>query len=131
MQKLSRLQSGNLGELLALAKINSTGVAAYASPEGAPGHDLIALVDGMARSIEVKIRQFLDRPTEISRWPVDMATKGDEDFFLCVELDLRTLSTTFYLLANDQAGARHRVSKGKGPAIRRTSARQSRDTDWL
>lgn len=114
MQKLSHQQSGNLGEVLALAKLNSLGVAAYASPEGAPGHDLMAVVDGTARSIEVKTRQFLERATEISRWPVDMGTKGDADFFLFVELDLRTLSPTFYLLTNEQARATHRVSKGLG-----------------
>lgn len=114
MQKLSPQQAGNLGEVLALAKLNSLGIAAYASPEGAPGHDLMAVVDGSARSIEVKTRQFLERPTEISRWPVDMATKGDADFFLFVELDLRTLEPTFYLLSNDQARATHRVSKGNG-----------------
>ncbi|MGX9856406.1 hypothetical protein ACR03S_13335 [Limimaricola variabilis] len=114
MQKLSHQQSGNLGEVLALAKLNSLGIAAYASPDGAPGHDLIAIVDGTAHSIEVKTRQFLKRPTEISRWPVDMSTKGDADFFLFVELDLRTLSPTFYLLTNDQAHATHRVSNGLG-----------------
>ena len=114
MQKLSHQQSGNLGEVLALAKLNSLGIAAYASPEGAPGHDLMAVVDGSAHSIEVKTRQFLERPTEISRWPVDMATKGDADFFLFVELDLRTLSPTFYLLTNEQARATHRPSKGLG-----------------
>ena len=114
MQKLSQQQSGNLGELLALAKLNSLGVAAYISPEGAPGYDLMAVVDGSAHSIEVKTRQFLERPTEISRWPVDMATKGDADFFLFVELDLRTLSPTFYLLTNEQARATHRLSKGLG-----------------
>lgn len=114
MQKLSHQQSGNLGEVLALAKLNSLGVAAYASPEGAPGHDLMAVVGGTARSIEVKTRQFLERPTEISRRPVDMGTKGDADFFLFVELDLRTLSPNFYLLTNDQARATHRVSNGIG-----------------
>ncbi|SLN69260.1 hypothetical protein ROJ8625_03613 [Roseivivax jejudonensis] len=114
MKKLSHQQAGNLGEVLALAKLNSLGIAAYASPEGAPGHDLIAVVEGTALSIEVKTRQFLLRATEISRWPVDMDTKGDADFFLFVELDLRTLSPTFYLLTNDQARATHRVSKGLG-----------------
>lgn len=114
IQKLSHQQSGNLGEVLALAKLNSLGIAAYASPEGAPGHDLMAVVDGTARSIEVKTRQFIERPTEISRWPVDMRTKGDADFFLFVELDLRTLAPTFYLLTNEQARATHRVSSGLG-----------------
>lgn len=114
IQKLSHQQSGNLGELLALAKLNSLGIAAYASPEGAPGHDVMAVVDGMPRSIEVKTRQFVERPTEISRWPVDMGTKGDADFFLFVELDLRTLSPTFYLLTNEQARSTHHVSSGLG-----------------
>lgn len=114
MRKLSHQQSGNLGESLALAKLNSLGIAAYASPEGAPGHDLIAVVDGAAYSIEVKTRQFLERPTEISRWPVDLGTKGDADFFLFVELDVRTLTPNFYLLTNEQARATHRVSQGLG-----------------
>lgn len=114
MQKLSHQQSGNLGEALALAKLNSLGIAAYVSPEGAPGHDLMAVVDDRAHSIEVKTRQFLDRPTEISRWPVDTATKGDAEFFLFVELDLRTLSPTFNLLTNKQARTTHRISNGQG-----------------
>jgi hypothetical protein len=114
IQKLSHQQSGKLGEALALAKLNSLGIAAYASPEGAPGHDMIVVVNGTARSIEVKTRQFVEKPTEISRWPVDMGTKGDADYFLFVELDLRTLSPTFYLLTNDQARLSHRVSKGLG-----------------
>ena len=122
MHKLSHQQSGNLGEVLALAKLNSLGIAAYASPEGAPGHDLMAVVDGSAHSIEVKTRQFLERPTEISRWPVDMATKGDADFFLFVELDLRTLSPTFYLLTNEQARAAHRLSNCYPSHVRKAAA---------
>lgn len=109
--KLSSQQAGGLGELLALAKLNSLGVAAYMSPEGAPGHDLIAIVDGEAKSIEVKTRQFLKKPIEITRWPVNLETKGDADFFLFVELDLRTISPTFYLLTNAQA---HAVNKSFG-----------------
>jgi hypothetical protein len=100
--------------MLALAKINSLGLAAYVSPEGAPGHDLMVIVNGMPKSIEVKTRQFLSRPTEISRWPVDMNTKGDADFFLFVELDLRTITPTFYLLSNSQARDTHRVSVDMG-----------------
>src|SRR6516165_8170601 len=114
MKKLSHQQAGRLGEMLALAKLNSLGLAAYVSPEGAPGHDLIAIVGESAKSIEVKTRQFLERPTEISRWPVDLGAKGDADFFLFVELDLRTISPTFYLLNNEQARATNRVSQNLG-----------------
>lgn len=114
MVKLSHQQAGRLGEYLALAKLNSLGIAAYVSPEGAPGHDLIAVIDRVPKSIEVKTRQFLQRPTEISRWPVDLETKGDADYFLFVELDLKTISPTFYLLSNEQARATNRVSKGSG-----------------
>ncbi len=114
MRKLAHQQSGNLGEALALAKINSLDLAAYSSPDGAPGHDLIVIVDGAARSIEVKTRQYLERPTEITRWPVDMETKGDADFFLFVELDLRSLTPTFYLLNNAQARETHRDYAGGG-----------------
>ncbi len=32
-----------------------------------------------------------------------MGTKGDADYFLFVEIDLRTISPTFYLLNNEQA----------------------------
>ena len=114
MQKLSHQQAGSLGELLALAKLNSLGLAAYISPEGAPGHDLIVIVNGLPKSIEVKTRQFLERPTEIGRWRVDLGTKGKADFFLFVELDLRTLTPTFYLLSNEQARATNRISAGSG-----------------
>lgn len=114
MQKLSHQQAGSLGELLALAKLNTLGLAAYISPEGAPGHDLIVIVNGQAKSIEVKTRQFRERPTEITRWPVDLGTKGEADFFLFVELDLRTITPTFYLLSNAQARETHRLSSGLG-----------------
>lgn len=114
LKKLSSQQAGGLGELLALAKLNSLGVAVYMSPEGAPGHDLIAIVEGEAKSIEVKTRQFLNKPTEITRWPVNLGTKGDADFFLFVELNLNTISPTFYLLTNKQARETNRVSNGLG-----------------
>ncbi|HEY1224877.1 MAG TPA: hypothetical protein VGE54_06600 [Brevundimonas sp.] len=114
MTKLSRLQSGTLGELLAVAKLNTLGYAAYISPEGAPGHDVIVVIDGHAKSIEVKTRQFLNRPTEITRWPVDMDAKGDADFFIFIELDLRTLSPNFYVLTNAQAREVHRDYQGGG-----------------
>lgn len=100
--------------MLALAKLNTLGLAAYMSPEGAPGHDLMVIVNGLPKSIEVKTRQFLDRPTEITRWPVDLETKGDADFFIFVELDLRTIAPTFYLLTNAQARETNRVSSGTG-----------------
>ncbi len=114
MQKLSHQQAGSLGELLALAKLNTLSLAAYISPEGAPGHDLIVIVNGQPKSIEVKTRQFYERPTEITRWPVDLGTKGDADYFLFVELDLRTITPTFYLLSNAQARETNRISSGMG-----------------
>ncbi len=117
MRKLPHQQSGSLGEALALARIGSLGMPAYASPEGAPGHDLIVIVDGDPKSIEVKTRQYFERPTEISRWPVDLITKGDADFFLFVELNPQDLSPTFYLLNNEQARTTHRDYQGGGNCI--------------
>lgn len=114
LKKLSHQQAGRLGEALALAKLNSLGLAAYVSPEGAPGHDLMVIVGGSPKSLEVKTRQYVSRPTEITRWPVDMGTKGDAEFFLFVELDLKTLSPTFYLLNNEEARSTHHISKGLG-----------------
>ncbi|MBY5436496.1 hypothetical protein [Rhizobium leguminosarum] len=94
------------------------------SPEGAPGHDVIVVVDGQPKSIEVKTRQFLKRSTEITRWPVDMDAKGDAEFFVFIELDLRTIAPTFYVLTNAQARAVHRDYLGGGncypPEVRRT-----------
>jgi hypothetical protein len=122
LHKLSSHQAGTLGELLTVAKLNTLGLAAYMSPEGAPGHDVMVVVDGQPRSIEVKTRQFLRRPTEITRWPVDMRTKGDADFFVFIELDLRSISPTFYLLTNAQARETFRDYAGGGncypPAVR-------------
>lgn len=112
LTKLSNLQAGTLGELLAVAKLNSLGYAAYISPEGAPGHDVIVLVNGAPKSIEVKTRQFLSRPSEISRWPVNMSIKGSADYFLFIELDIRTLSPTFYLLTNKEARDVYSISGG-------------------
>lgn len=93
------------------------------SPEGAPGHDVIVVVGGHPRSIEVKTRQFLRRPTEITRWPVEMQKKGEADFFVFIELDLRTMSPTFYVLTNAQARATFRDYIGGGncypPAVRK------------
>ena len=100
--------------MLAVAKLTTLGLAAYISPEGAPGHDLITIIDGQPKSIEVKTRQFRERPTEINRWPVDLGTKGDADFFLFVELDLRRIRPTFYLLRNAQARETNRISSGMG-----------------
>jgi hypothetical protein len=114
LKKLSSPQSGSLGEMLAVAKLNTLGYAAYISPEGAPGHDAIVVVDGEAKSIEVKTRQFLNRASEITRWPVDMEAKGAADFFLFIELDLKTLSPTFYLLTNSQARQTFRNYIGGG-----------------
>ncbi|WP_296762836.1 hypothetical protein [Sediminimonas sp.] len=108
MKKLAHQQAGDLGEALALAKLNSLGYAAYASPAGAPGHDLMVVVDDRALSVEVKTRQYIDRETEITRWPVLMATKGDADLFLFVALNISTMAPTFYLLTNEQALECHR-----------------------
>lgn len=123
LEKLSSPQSGTLGELLTVAKLNTLGLAAYMSPEGAPGHDVIVVVDGQPKSIEVKTRQFLRRPTEITRWPVEWDKKADADFFVFIELDLRTIAPTFYVLTNEQARAVHRPYLGGGncypPAVRK------------
>ena len=114
MSKLSSLQAGTLGELLAVAKLNSLGHAAYISPEGAPGHDAMVVVADKPKTIEVKTRQFLHKPSEITRWPVDMGAKGDADFFIFIELDMRTLSPTFYLLTNALARETFRDYTGGG-----------------
>lgn len=121
---LSRLQAGTLGELLTVAKLNSLGHAAYISPEGAPGHDVIIDIAGSAKSIEVKTRQFRTTPAkDITRWPVNMTTKGNADFFIFIELDLRTLTPTFYVLTNAQARVTYRNYNGGGncypPEVRR------------
>ena len=112
IEKLSRQQAGTLGELLAVAKLNSLGHAAYLSPEGAPGHDLIVAINAAPLSVEMKTRQFLKRPTEITRWPVNMETKGDADAFVFIELDLKTFTPTFYALTNAQAKGVFRDYKG-------------------
>ncbi|MDQ0837270.1 hypothetical protein [Sphingomonas faeni] len=126
MTKLSSLQSGTLGELLAVAKLNSLGYAAYMSPEGAPGHDIMVVVSGHAKSIEVKTRQFLKRPSEITRWPVNMDAKGGADFFIFIELDIRSMSPKFYLLTNLQARETFKDYVGGGncapPHVRRVAA---------
>jgi len=57
--KLSHQQAGRLGEMFALAKLNTLGLAAYTSPEGVPGHDLVVVVGEKALSIEVRTRQSL------------------------------------------------------------------------
>ncbi|WP_208179241.1 hypothetical protein [Sinorhizobium medicae] len=49
LTKLSSLQAGTLGELLTVAKLNTLGHAAYISPEGAPGHDVIVVVAGQPK----------------------------------------------------------------------------------
>ncbi len=114
LKKLSRQQAGTLGELLTVAKLNTLGYAAYMSPEGAPGHDVIIVVSGQPMSIEVKTRQFIKRPTEITRWPMNLETKGDADFFIFIELDLKTMSPTFYLLTNIQVRETFRNYMGGG-----------------
>ena len=123
LTKLSSKQSGTLGELLTVAKLNTLGIAAYISPEGAPGHDIVVVMEGHAKTIEVKARQFVHRASEITRWPVNMETKGDADFFIFVELDLRDMSPTFYVLTNEQARDAYKVYGGQGscmpPHVRR------------
>jgi hypothetical protein len=63
MKKLAAQQAGELGEALALAKLISLGHAAYASPAGAPGHDLMVMINGHALSVEVKTRQYIASET--------------------------------------------------------------------
>ena len=117
MQKLMPQLAGELGETLALAKFVSVGLHAYISPPGAPGHDIIVVTPEGPKSVEVKTRQYIDRTSEISRWPVDMATKGDADYFLFIELGLRTLEPTFYLLSSAQAKAAHKDYSGSGNCL--------------
>ena len=119
MNKLSHQQAGELGEALALAKLVSLGLHAYISPPGAPGHDIVVVTADGPQSIEVKTRQYTNNPSEISRWPVDMKTKADADFFLFVELNLRSLEPTFYLLNGDQAKAAHKDYSGTGNCLPR------------
>lgn len=107
-EKLSPLQAGRLGEQLAVAKLNTLGFPAYISPEGAPGHDLVVIVEGQARQIEVKTRQYRRLASEIGRWPVDMVKKAGADFFVFVELNLQTLMPTFYVLTNAEAQGVHK-----------------------
>ena len=122
-KKLSSKQAGTLGELLSVAKLNSLGFQAYMSPEGAPGHDLMVVVGNRPKSVEVKTRQFLERPTEISRWPVNMNTKSDADFFVLVEIDLKTLTPTFYVLSNAKAKEAFKNYKG-GPSFKPSLVRK-------
>jgi hypothetical protein len=117
IKKLSRLQAGTLGELLTVAKLNTLGHAAYISPEGAPGHDVVVIIDDKAKSIEVKTRQFIQSSIEISRWPVDLNTKGKADFFVFIELNLQNLHPTFFVLTNAQARETHKDYKGSGNCI--------------
>ncbi len=115
---LSSQQAGTLGEMLTVAKLNSLGHAAYTSPEGGPGHDVIVVIGGQAKSIEVKTRQFRSSPTkEITRWPVQMDAKGDADFFIFIELDLKNLAPTFYVLTNAQARETHKNYTGSGNCV--------------
>ena len=62
----------------------------------------------------MKTRQFKERPTEITRWPVNMDKKGDADYFIFIELNLNTLCPTYYLLTNQQARETFRDYKGSG-----------------
>lgn len=74
LSKLLSHQAGTLGELITVAKLNTLEL------EGAPGHDVMVVVDGLPRSIVVKTRQFLNRPTEITRWPVTLTEKVKPTF---------------------------------------------------
>lgn len=117
MQKLTHQLAGEIGENLALAKLLSVGLHAYTSPPGAPGHDIMVVTLEGPKSIEVKTRQYIDRASEISRWPVDMNTKAEADYFLFIELGLRTLIPTFYLLNNAQAKTVHKDYGGSGNCL--------------
>jgi hypothetical protein len=114
VQKLTHKLAGDLGETLALAKFISLGLQAYLSPPGAPGHDIIVVTPEGPKSVEVKTRQFINSASEISRWPVDILTKANADYFLFIELNLSTLSPTFYLLNNVQALDLHIDYSGNG-----------------
>ena len=60
-------------------------------------------------------RQFLkSAATERTRWPMNLETKGDADFFVFIELDLRTMAPTFYVLTNAQARSTFRDYIGGG-----------------
>jgi hypothetical protein len=128
---LSRAQAGTLGELLTIAKLNSLGCAAYISPEGAPGHDAMVVIGGQAKSIEVKTRQFRRSPAQdITRWPVNMNTKAEADFFIFIELDLNTLTPTFFVLTNAQARATYRDYVGGGNCYPPDVRRQIKPNDF-
>lgn len=117
MHKITHQLAGELGEKLALSKFGSIGLPAYLSPPGAPGHDIIVVTTEGPKSIEVKTRQYIEKPSEISRWPVDMNTKADADYFLFIELALKTLEPTFYLLSNVQAKTTHKNYNDSGNCI--------------
>ena len=117
MQKLTHQLAGELGETLALAKFVSVGLHAYISSPGAPGHDIMVVTPEGPKSVEVKARQYINSTSEISRWPVDMSTKAEADYFLFIELNLRTFEPTFYLLDNAQARAAHKEYNGNGNCL--------------
>ncbi len=83
----------------------------------------MVVVDGQPKSIEVKTRQYVNRVSEITRWPVNMEAKGNADFFIFIELYLQTLTPTFYLLNNSQARETYKDYQGGGnctpPHVRR------------
>ena len=91
---------------------------------------MVVVVDGQAKSIEVKTRQFVASPGEISRWPVDMGTKSAADFFLFVELDLRSPTPTFYLLTNAKARETHKDYAGGGNCAPGKVRQMSRTNDF-
>ena len=107
-----------------------TSLAAYISPEGAPGHDIVVVLGGQAKSIEVKTRQFRQRESEIQRWPVMMDTKGDADFFIFVALDIRNMSPTFYILTNEQARQTHKEYSGSGSCLPSHVRRLAKPNDF-
>lgn len=80
LTKLSSLPAGRLGSCSRWRSLIHSGIRAYISPEGVPGHDVIVVVAGQPKLIEVKTRQFVDRAAEITRRPVDMETKGMQTF---------------------------------------------------
>lgn len=99
-----------------MAKLNTLGHAAYISPRGRASPDVIVVVAGQRKSNRGEDAAIVDRIAEITRWPVDMETKGDADFFIFIELDLRSLSPAF-LLTNAQARETHKNYMGSGNRV--------------
>jgi hypothetical protein len=87
----------------------------------APGYDVAAAATPNAAELKVRsgdVEKQADKGDEES-----MEAKRDADFFLFIELDLRTLSPNFYLLTNIQARETYKNYIGGGnctpPHVRR------------